>query len=325
MTKVNAIHNSILETIGDTPIVKLNRLFNSHKNVFAKMEGHNPGGSIKDRTAIQLLEHAFCTGELKEGDHVIESSSGNMAIGLAQACLYYGLSLTVVVDTMANKHTLKILKAYGANIDMVKEPAPLGGFLTARLNRVQALVDKTHNSFWPNQYGNPQNPLAHKQTMKEILDALDGKLDYMFAATSTCGTLMGCANYILDNNLDTKIIAVDAVGSVIFGDTPQERKIPGHGAGRPSTFLCKSIVDDVIHVSDADCVDGCRNLLNKEAILCGGSSGAVVSAVGRYLTQIPTEANCAMILCDRGERYLDTIYNDEWVNDNIFNPQMIAV
>ena len=142
MTKVNAIHNSILESIGDTPIVKLNRLFNSHKNVFAKMEGHNPGGSIKDRTAIQLLEDAFCTGELKEGDHVIESSSGNMAIGLAQACLYYGLSLTVVVDTMANKHTLKILKAYGANIDMVKEPALLGGFLTARLNRVQALVDK---------------------------------------------------------------------------------------------------------------------------------------------------------------------------------------
>ena len=325
MSNISLQHASILDTIGGTPLVRISRLYNTKAKVFAKLESQNPGGSIKDRTAVQLIEHALCTGELKEGDHVIESSSGNMAIGLAQACLYYGLKLTVVVDVLANKHTLKILRAYGVNIDIIEQPAPIGGFLTARLNRVKELVENTYNAFWPNQYGNPQNPLAHKQTMKEILDTLEGNLDYLFAATSTCGTLMGCANYVVENNLRTKVIAVDAVGSVIFGQEPQERKIPGHGAGRTSSFLCKSIIDDVVHVTDEGCIEGCRSLLEQEAILSGGSSGAVVTALKQYLPKIEKGATCAMILCDRGERYLDTIYNEEWVSQNIYNTQKVAV
>ena len=310
-------HN-IIDTIGNTPFILLERLYSkSEINIYGKLEAFNPGGSIKDRTAKQLISHAISTGKLQYGDTVIESSSGNMAIGLAQACLYYGLNLVVVVDPLINQHTVKILQTYGAKIEMVKEPAPIGGFLTARLTKVNELLDNIKNSFWPNQYSNPQNPIAHHQTMKEIAESLSGKVDYLFAATSTCGTLMGCADYIEKNNLPTKIVAVDAAGSVIFGQQAGERKIPGHGAGRPSNFLDIDKVTDVVHITDKECVKGCKRLLEKEAILCGGSSGAVVSALSKKLPFIPKGATCALIFCDRGERYLDTIYNPDWVKENI--------
>ncbi|MGB3183516.1 MAG: 2,3-diaminopropionate biosynthesis protein SbnA [Cyclobacteriaceae bacterium] len=311
---------NILETIGQTPLISLPRLFPmSNIQLYGKLEAANPGGSIKDRTAARILVHALRQGDLKPGQTVIESSSGNMAIGLAQACMFYGLKLIVVVDPLINSHTLKILKTYGAEINQVDAPHADGGYLNARLERVQELLDQIPGSFWSNQYANRQNPLTHRQTMKEIAEALDGQLDYLFAATSTCGTLMGCAEYVKDQGLDTKIIAVDAIGSAIFGMPPQTRKIPGHGAGRPSNFLKRELVHEVIHVSDTECVSGCRRLLQSEAILCGGSSGAIVSAVEKYHPHMPEGATCAIILCDRGERYLDTIYNDQWVEEHQLN------
>ena len=289
------------------------------------MESFNPGGSIKDRTALQLITHAMEKGKLKKGDTVVESSSGNMAIGLAQTCKYFGLKLEVVVDPMVNQQNIKIIKAYGGRVNFVTTPAEQGGFLEARLNKVQEILDSHPNSFWTNQYGNNQNPLAHQQTMHEIIKDLGKAPDYLFAATSTCGTLMGCAEYIKKNNLKTKIIAVDAVGSVIFGSTAAERKIPGHGAGRKSQFLKRELIYDVVHVTDQECVAGCHRLLNTEALLCGGSSGAVTSAVQKTVSSLPSGATIAMILCDRGERYLDTIYNEEWVKENNLEHQPIPV
>lgn len=312
--------SNVLETVGQTPLIHLPRLFPlSDMLLYGKLEAANPGGSIKDRTAVQMLVHALKQGDLHPGQTVVESSSGNMAIGLAQTCMYYGLKLIVVVDPLINHHTLKILKTYGAEINMVDTPHADGGYLSARLEKVQQLLDEIPGSYWPDQYHNLQNPMAHRQTMREIVQALDGRLDYLFATTSTCGTLMGCAEYVKEQGLDTKIIAVDAEGSVIFGLPPQARKIPGHGAGRPSCFLKRELVHDVVHVNDAACVAGCRRLLRTEAILAGGSSGAVVSAVEKYSPAIPSGSTCAMILCDRGERYLDTIYNDEWVAQNNLN------
>ncbi len=309
--------NSIHDTIGHTPLVELNNIYPFlDLKIFGKLESFNPGGSIKDRTAFQLISHAIEAGEIEPGSTVIESSSGNMAVGLAQTCLYFGIRLIVVVDPLINKHTVKLVKAYGATVDQVTEASTDGGFLNARLNRVQELLSQIPGSFWPNQYGNLQNPLAHRKTMEEIVVALDGKLDYLFAATSTCGTLMGCADYVKESKLSTKIIAVDAMGSVIFGPTEGERKIPGHGAGRPSQFLDMDLIHDVVHVNDMDCVKGCKELLQNEAILAGGSSGAVISALLKYAHHLPPNSTCALILCDRGERYLDTIYNEEWVLNN---------
>ncbi|PHN05715.1 2,3-diaminopropionate biosynthesis protein SbnA [Flavilitoribacter nigricans] len=306
--------DGILATVGKTPLVSLKKLFpGTGVKLYGKSEYLNPGGSIKDRTALNMLTTALAEGKLRRGDTVIESSSGNMAIGLAQACLYFGLRLIVVVDPKLNKQTESILRTYGARIEYVRKPDKVGGYLSARLNRVKELLKSTPRSFWTNQYSNPDNPRTHEQTMAEIADELNGKVDYIFVATSTCGTLMGCAEYVHRNGLTTRVIGVDAVGSVIFGTPEGERLIPGHGAGRPSAFLKKDRIAEAIHITDEECIAGCHQLLRREALLCGGSSGAIVSAFEKYLPRIPRGAVCVLMLCDRGERYLDTIYNEGWV------------
>lgn len=324
---ITSISESIIDTVGNTPLVKLNNVLDdSHFNLFGKLEAANPAGSIKDRTSLFILKQALVSGTIKKGDTVIESSSGNMAVGLAQACLYYGLKLIVVVDPKLNSHTEKILRTYGVRIEHVTVPKKNGGYLAARLERVQQLLDQIPNSYWSNQYGNQNNPLTHHETMSELMDSLHGKLDYLFVATSTCGTLMGCADYIHENHLKTKIIAVDAVGSVLFGGPPLKRLIPGHGAGVPSQFLNTSRIYDHVYVDDVDCARGCWSLLEKEAILCGGSSGGMISAVRKYSQKMEQDSNCALFLCDRGERYLDTIYNRDWLlkelpeSKNAFTP-----
>jgi cysteine synthase A len=240
-----------------------------------------------------------------------------MGIGLAQACSYFGLRLICVVDPKTTSQNLRLLRAYGAELDLVPEPDPVTGeFLKARLDRVQLLLATIDNSFWPNQYANLRNAQAHYQTMHEIVAALDQPVDYVFCATSTCGTLRGCAEYVRQQRLPTKVIAVDAIGSVIFGGPGAKRLIPGHGAGvRPQLFE-EGLATRYITVSDLDCVVGCRRLAHKEAILAGGSSGAIMTAVDAMKGDIRDGETCAVILPDRGERYLDTIYSDKWVMEH---------
>src|SRR5690242_3107280 len=224
---------SILSTIGNTPLVRLTRVFpDCPFRLFAKLEGFNPGGSAKDRPALHILQEAMRTGAIKAGTVVIESSSGNLGIGLAQACRYLGLRFICVVDPKTTSQNISILKAYGAEIDMVSEPDPATGeYLQARIDRVQTLLKTVPDSFWTNQYGNVSNAVAHyRTTMHEIATELEGKIDCLFVATSTCGTIRGCAEYVRDHHMDTTIFAVDAHGSVIFGGRPAKRLIPGHGA-----------------------------------------------------------------------------------------------
>jgi len=307
--------DGILSAVGHTPLVRLSKvLADINFKLYAKLEALNPGGSMKDRPAISIIFHGFETGEIGPDTIIIESSSGNMGIGLAQACSYLGLRFICVVDPKTTSQNLKLLKAYGAEIDLVPEPDPATGeFLKGRLDRVEYLLKTTENGFWPNQYANQYNPLAHYQTMHEIVEALDGSLDYIFCATSTCGTLRGCAEYVRKHNLRTKVMAVDALGSVIFGGASAKRLIPGHGAGvRPALFQ-PDLADSYLLVSDLDCIIGCRRLARREAILAGGSSGAIIRAVELAKDKIEDGATCVVILPDRGERYLETIYSDEWV------------
>ncbi|MCL4170102.1 UNVERIFIED_CONTAM: hypothetical protein GTU68_050098, partial [Idotea baltica] len=276
----------ILSTVGDTPLIPLRRVLSNRRvRIYGKLEFFNPGGSIKDRSALSILQEALDSGEVVPGDRVIESSSGNMAIGLAQICRFHGLQLVVVVDPKLNAATARILAAYGAEVEVVTEPLGDGGFLGARLKRVEELVNEHRpdgRNFWPNQYRNVKNPIAHLTTMREIVDAMGEAPDYVFIATSTCGTLMGCADYLSSIRAETKIVAVDAAGSVIFGGATGERKIPGHGAGCRSHFLDPSVCHSVERVSDRDCVKGCHRLMDREAILAGGSSGGVTTAAERY-------------------------------------------
>lgn len=312
------INAGILSTIGRTPLVFLSNLFPAATTAFyAKLEMFNPGGSSKDRTALHLLSKAMEHGELNHNSTVIESSSGNMAIGLAQVCRMLDLHLIVVTDPKINRHTLDLIKAYGAQIERVTEADSDGNYLKNRLRRVRYLRDTIPDSYWPNQYSNRMNPEAHFETMNEIVNLCPAPPDYILAATSTCGTIMGCAKYVRQHNLNTKIVAVDAVGSVIFGKTKGRRLIPGHGAGKKSDLLDESLIDHVFQMTDKECVIGCRRLLQYESILAGGSAGAVVMAADKLVSLIPENSTCVMIFSDSGERYLDTIYNDSWVKKNL--------
>jgi N-(2-amino-2-carboxyethyl)-L-glutamate synthase len=318
---LNTTNTGILSIVGNTPLIKLERVFpDAQFNLFTKLEMFNPGGSVKDRPALNMLKNALANGDIKPGYTIVESSSGNLGIGLAQACAVLDLRLICVVDPKTTSQNIKILQAYGAQVDIVTEPDPAtGDFLPARIARVKSLLASIPESFWCQQYANMNNVRAHHQTMHEIATALDGKLDYLFCATGTCGTLRGCSEYIKSHNLKTKIIAVDAKGSVIFGDKRGKRMIPGHGAARVPELFQPGLEDSCVHVSDPDCILGCHHLLRTEAILAGGSSGAVISAIYQKRFEIPAGANCAAILCDRGERYLDTIYTDTWVQEHFGN------
>ena len=316
----------ILSTIGQTPLVALRRVApRAPFRLFAKLEALNPGGSIKDRAALNLLRGALRSGELEPDTVVVESSSGNMGIGLAQACAYLGLRFICVVDARTTRQNIAIMRAYGAEIEIVERPDPAGGgFLRARIERVRAIAAALPRTFWPDQYSNINNARAHRQTMHEIVAALDGAVDYLFCPTSTCGTIRGCADYAREQGLVTCIVAVDALGSVIFGQelggcattTTRSRLIPGHGAALRPGLYRDGVADLCVHTSDLDCVVGCRRLVATEGILAGGSSGAAVMAVERIRDRIGEGANCVAVFPDRGERYLDTIYSDAWVAEH---------
>jgi len=307
------IHDSVVDAIGGTPLIRLSRAVPDLPfAIYGKMEAFNPGGSAKDRPAARMLRAGIARGEIGPHTTVVESSSGNMAIGLAQACACLGLRLICVIDPKATPQHRKLLAAYGAIIDVVK-PAD-DDFLAARIARVKEIVSQHGDVFWPNQYANLENARSHRQTAGEIFDDLTP--DYLFCATSTCGTLRGCSDYIAERDLETKLIAVDAIGSAIFGDSRRPRLIPGHGASLRPPLVEGAEVRKVVHISDLDCVVGCRRLVTREGLLVGGSAGGVISAVERMKDSIAPGSVCVAILADSGERYVDTIYSDTWVTQH---------
>lgn len=307
---------SLADVVGATPLIELRRVYpDAAVTLLAKWEGLNPGGSTKDRAALSMVEDGLRRGLLVPGESVVvESSSGNLAVGLAQVCRHRDLRFVCVVDAHTTAQHLAILRALGAEVEVVTTPDPrTGEYLPARLARVRELVEAIPGAYWPNQYANPANARAHEGTAREILDTLDGQLDYLFCATSSCGTLRGCADYLHRAGTGTRVVAVDAVGSVIFGGDPGRRLIPGHGAAVRPPLFHPGLADAVVRVTDLDCVGGCRRLAATEALLAGGSSGGVVAAFGKVRHQLPESSTCVLILPDRGDRYLDTVYSDAWV------------
>lgn len=311
----------ILTAIGKTPLVGLEHLFaDAGFHVYAKLEGLNPGGSAKDRPAAAIVERALADGDVDQDTLVIEASSGNTGIGLAQVCAYHGLRFRCLVDPKVTQQNVAILRAYGAEIEMIEHPDPATGeLLPAKLRRIDEILATVENSFWVDQYANRENSGSHyRSTIREILHDLgDRPLDYLFVATATCGTIRGCLDYLTDHGLPTEVIAVDALGSQIFSDVQHKRLVPGLGSAICPGLVPKEGIARCVHVSDADCVVGCRRLVRREAILAGGSSGGVITAIERLSGEIPAGSTVVAILPDRGERYLDTIYCDDWVRENV--------
>ena len=312
----SAVCDNVLDAIGQTPTVRLDRIAARRDlEVFAKLEFCNPAGSMKDRPSRAMLEEAISDGRLRPGMTVVESSSGNMGIGLAQACAYHGYRFVCVVDPRTQPTNLQVMRAYGAVIDLVEQPDPASGdFLTARINRVREYV-AGGGVFWPNQYANTDNPGAHAAGTARELHEAAGDLDLLLIATSTTGTLGGCLQYFSQASPETRVAAVDASGSVLFGGEAGSRRISGLGAGKIPELATETRPDAVYRVSDLDCVVGCRKLVRAEAILAGGSSGGLVQTLGRLEHTLPLGHRIGMIFADGGARYLETVYNDQWVED----------
>lgn len=226
--------DGILGAVGDTPLVALRR-FLGHRRVdlWAKLEQANPGGSAKARPATLMLREAFASGKVGAETTVIESSSGNMGVGLAQVCRYLGLRFVCVADARTDPIKIRAMEALGADVRVVTRPDPAtGDLLAARLRLVAHLLETTPNSYWPDQYANSANPRAHELgTMREIDEALEGNVDYLFVAASTTGTLRGCVDYVRAHDRSTRVVVVDALGSVLFGGRRAPRRLPGFGAG----------------------------------------------------------------------------------------------
>lgn len=309
------LNEGIAATIGRTPLVPLKRMFKDAPfRVYAKLELMNPGGSAKDRTALHMVKQAIKRGEIGPRTTVIESSSGNLAVSLAQICGYLGLPFICVLDSRTTSYHLRLIRSLGARIETIDKPDPdTGEYLPARIRRVKELLAEIPDSYWTNQYENPDNYLAHYETtMPELRQEL-GRIDYLFCGVSTCGTIRGCSERIRDDKLPTRVVAVDAAGSVIFGgDGRAARRLPGLGAAIVPKQLRSELVDRVVYVDDLACVRGCHDLLKTESILAGASSGGVLEAIRLIQDDIPAGSVCAAILVDRGDRYWDTVYNEEW-------------
>lgn len=310
-----SVGESVFDCVGNTPVVALRRLFPERDaEVVAKLELLNPSGSMKDRSARYIVESGLQDGSIRPGARLIESSSGNFGIALAVAARVHGLRFTCVVDPKTTTANLALLHRLGAEVELVSEVDDAGGYLQSRLRRVRELLARTPGAVWVNQYANDRNWQAfYHGTGAELTEQLVRPPDYLFAAVSTTGSILGCSRRLRERFPALRVVAVDAVGSVIFGGAPGSREIPGIGSSRVPELCSPQEIDQVVHVDDVDAAHGCRELLATEGIFAGGSTGSVVAAIRRTLPSLPRPCRVVAIFPDRGDRYLDLVYDDEWL------------
>ncbi len=301
------------ELIRGTPTVELS---SEGIKLFAKLDGHNPFGSVKDRPAYWILRSGIERGEVTEDSTIIESSSGNFASALASYCQLLGLKFIPVIDPNITSTYEAFLRRNCARVVKVDRRDDTGGFLKTRLQAVKDLVAQTPGGFWTNQYSNLDAVEAHyRMTGGEICKSMSS-LDYVFVGVSTAGTIAGVSRRVKEKWPSAKVIAVDAEGSVIFGGTPKKRYIPGIGASVVPELLRHASIDDVVTVPEIETVRACQELVQRYGLFVGGSSGSAYAAVKRYLPQMRslTPPNVLFMCADSGAAYLETIYNPSWVS-----------
>lgn len=320
--------HGLLEEVGGTPLVRVaNLLTRDDVTVWAKLESFNPGGSAKDRTASAIVDAAVSEGVLKPGSTIVESSSGNFGVALARLALLNGWTFHCITDPRANRTTLAHMRALGAVVHGVTEPDPeTGDWLAARLTRVRELLDEIPDAVTLDQYSHPAALKAHSEgTMREVTEALGHAPDLLFVAMSTTGTVGGCLRQLRGMGADTHVVGVDAEGSVLFGGTRGPRHLGGFGAGIIPALSAGSEPDEVARIPDVDSVVGCRVLAHREGILAGASGGAVVAALLERADRLPSGAEVVLVLHDGGVPYLDTVYDDEWVQSTLgVGPEELA-
>lgn len=287
------------------------------KDFFLKLEGLNIAGSIKIKPARHMIKKLIEEKKINlNKSKIIESSSGNLGIALSIVCKSLHLPFTCVVDPNINPQNIDLMRLYGADIVCVTEKDTNGGYLTTRIITIQQMLSRDPDLIWPNQYENPNNAQSHYITAHEIANQFK-KLDYLFIGVGTSGTLMGCLEYFQLHHPKTKIIAVDAEGSVSFGSLPKTRKIPGLGTSKKPPILDINQVKHIVHISEADTIAACQELLTKSGLFVGGSTGTVVAAIKSYRQQFKNDDIIVGISPDFGNAYINTIYNKSWVKANI--------
>jgi 2,3-diaminopropionate biosynthesis protein SbnA len=298
---------------GDTPLVQLTPASAEHVRFYAKLEDHNPTGSTKDRAAAHIIDRQLESGALTRDSLVLESSSGNFGIALAAYCAYRGVQFRCIIDPRITPINERLIRAFGAQVTCVTNVDDAGGYLRSRLAEVQSVLASTKHAYWVNQYANPLNAEAYFALAQELSADLD-RIDYAFVGVSSGGTIAGVSMKLKERFPDVKIVAVDTVGSVIFGGAPRPRWIPGIGSSIVPEILAQAKIDDVVMVDERDAVKGCNELLEKHRLFNGGSSGAVYAAVKSYFAGKAFEVAPVVvgIFADRGERYADTIYDRAW-------------
>jgi 2,3-diaminopropionate biosynthesis protein SbnA len=304
--------------IGNTPIQRLRfRIGGKSRDVTLKLEGENPGGSIKDRTALSLLRSLESTGQLSAGARLVESSSGNLAVGLAMLARDRGYRFTAVVDPRVTAENLRRLHDLGAETTMVETLDETGGYLLTRLARIREMLAEDPGLRWTNQYSNTANPEAHYSgSAPEIFQQMEHRVDAVFVAVSTGGTLAGTGRYFREVSPDTRIIAVDARGSVALGGSPGVRQLTGMGSSRRSEFVAPGLYDELVYVGACEAFAFCRAVDDATGIKLGGSGGACLAACARYLQSHSKVERAVCICADRGEHYASSIFSDSWLAQN---------
>jgi cystathionine beta-synthase len=329
LTDPNKLHykENILQTLGNTPLVKLNKVTRGFKgHFFAKVEYFNPGGSVKDRIGLEIIEEAEHEGRLRPGGTIVESTSGNTGMGLALVAAIKGYKCVFTLPDKMSIEKIRLLRAFGAEVIVTPTSVPHDS-PESYTEVAKRIVRETPNSILANQYYNPKNPEAHyKTTGPEIWEQTGGQIDFFVCGMGTGGTISGVGKFLKEKNPKIKIVGVDPKGSVLreyfytktYSNILKTYKVEGIGQDWLPGTLNFDVIDDIVEVSDKESFLAARRLTRDEGIFVGGSSGTAVAGALKYADRMKENDIMVILLPDTGERYLSKIFNDDWMRENGF-------
>lgn len=328
-------HETILTTIGKTPLVRINKLSKEYKpHIFAKVESFNPGGSVKDRIGLEIIEEAEREGRLKPGGTIVEATSGNTGLGLAIIAAIKGYKTVFTVPDKMSQEKIRLLKAYGAEVIVTPTTVPHDS-PESYTEVAKRIVRETPNSILANQYFNPKNIEAHyKTTGPEIWDQTAGQVDYFVCGVGTGGTITGAGKYLKEMNPNVKVVGIDPKGSILreyfytkkYSPILKTYKVEGIGQDWVPGTLDFEYIDEMIEVTDKESFLMARRLTREEGIFVGGSAGTAMAGTLKLAERLSEKDVVVVILPDTGERYLSKIYNEDWMRENRFlEPERVTL